>query len=571
MWQQNENLNMTWARLLMEELVRLGLQHVCIAPGSRSAPLTLAAAEQSGLQTHLHFDERGLGFFALGLAKQLAAPVALITTSGTAVANLYPAVIEASLTQVPLIVLSADRPAELIDCGANQAIPQQGIFAGYPVFTQSLPAPELRIDPRFLLGTLDQLWAEIMQQPGPAHLNCPYPEPLYPGQGRAVPTDWFAPLSHWSTSGRPFTEIRPARPAIQPEPGWADFASQSGIILAGQLHHPDEAEALLALAKQLGWPLIADVQSQLAGHPDTLPLVDLALHNAHFRQQLGAARVLLQVGARFLSKRLSQFISQHPWQARWLLAPSLQRLAPDYGPSRRIQAPIADWCRHHQATLPAPPVASPLRLNTRAIRQCLDARLADWSELAIAEQVGARAPGPLLIGNSLPARLLDMLMPIRSPQAGPIFSNRGASGIDGLIATAVGIATGSRIHTTLLIGDTSALHDLNSLALTRQPGVHLVIVLVNNDGGAIFGMLPGASQSGHLNDCFRLPHGLDFAHAAAQFGLSYYAVTDLAAFDQAWQCASQGGVSLIECQVEPEQATRLLRDLARDCQEALIG
>ncbi len=195
MMQPGDNLSLGWARLIIEELWRLGLRDLCFAPGSRSAPLTLAASQHGQLRCHSHFDERGLGFLALGLAKRSARPVALITTSGTAVANLYPAVVEARQSGIPLIVLSADRPPELIDCGANQAIPQVGIFAGYPVFSQNLPTPTSRISPRFLLGTLDQLWLTLAQNPGPAHLNCPFAEPLYPHQGEPLPTDWQAELS----------------------------------------------------------------------------------------------------------------------------------------------------------------------------------------------------------------------------------------------------------------------------------------------------------------------------------------------------------------------------------------
>ena len=169
-------LNLIWGALILEELARLGVQHVCMAPGSRSTPLTLAAAQQTKLQRHLHFDERGLGFMALGLAKASRAPVAIITTSGTAVANLYPAIVEAWLTHVPLIVLSGDRPPELLGCGANQAIVQPGIFANYATQV-NLPTPDTHIAPQALLTTVDEA---VANQTRPVHINCMYREPLYP-------------------------------------------------------------------------------------------------------------------------------------------------------------------------------------------------------------------------------------------------------------------------------------------------------------------------------------------------------------------------------------------------------
>jgi 2-succinyl-5-enolpyruvyl-6-hydroxy-3-cyclohexene-1-carboxylate synthase len=570
-----DHLNLGWARLILEELWRLGVRDLCIAPGSRSAPLTLAAADHPHLRSHCHFDERGLGFLALGLAKSSDRPVALITTSGTAVANLYPAVIEARLSRVPLIILSADRPAELIDCGANQAIAQPGLFAGYPVFAQNLPTPDRRIDPRFVLGTLDQLWQTLQHNPGPAHLNCPYAEPLYPGQGEALPDAYLDGLRHWLNHDQPLTRYQAAPTCdVTNEETWRDFSRRRGLIVAAQIPDPAAAAAVQALARQLGWPLLADVQSQLRFVPEAITHVDLALHHPLFQHQLAQAEVLLQVGGRLISKRLSQFISQHAWQARWQLDESAERLAPDYGLDRRLVAPIAPWCQQQLNRTPAAPRWERLDGLSAPLAPLLDQQLGHWSELGLAHRLCALVTGPLVLGNSLPARLLDMLGQARPQQAQPgrIFSNRGASGIDGLIATASGIALGMAQEnpepappTTLLIGDTSALHDLNSLALLRRPGLNLVLVLVNNDGGSIFTLLPGAAQSPALEGFFRLPHGLDFAHAAAQFGLPYQAPTSLDEFARSYQLACQGGVTLIECRFPAEEAARQLAELAAAC------
>jgi 2-succinyl-5-enolpyruvyl-6-hydroxy-3-cyclohexene-1-carboxylate synthase len=195
-------LNLLWGTLILEELSRLGVQHVCMAPGSRSTPLTLAAAKQTKLKQHLHFDERGLGFMALGLAKASQAPVAIITTSGTAVANLYPAVIEAWLTRVPLIVLSGDRPPELIDCGANQAIIQPAIFAQYAK-QLNLPTPDLSIRPEALLSLLDEA---VSNQSQPVHINCMYREPLYPSTMSADFTQYLSTLGNWQHTSHPYNQ-----------------------------------------------------------------------------------------------------------------------------------------------------------------------------------------------------------------------------------------------------------------------------------------------------------------------------------------------------------------------------
>ncbi len=567
-------LNGLWAELLLEELYRLGVRELCLAPGSRSAPLTLAAAAHPGFTRHVHFDERGLGFLALGLAKGHGRPVALITTSGTAVANLYPALIEARLTGVPLILLTADRPAELLDCGANQAILQAGIFVHYPVYQLSLPAPSLAIPASFVLSSIDLAWQRLCATPGPVHLNCPYPEPLYPPAESAdtppLPADYLAPLARWQGQTQPWTRYAQAAGAVTPEPDWLAFSARRGVLLVGQLDSPAEARAIAALASRLGWPLLADVQSQLRFHPQALTHYDLALQHAGFRAELGRAEVLLQVGGRHISKRLNQFIADHRWVDHWQLAAHAERLDPGHQLPRRLIAPIQAWCRCHQAAL-GPPVADScwhhLQPFERAIGRLLEQQLADFSEAAVCHRLNSLLQGQLFLGNSLPARLMDMLG--RAGQApSRIASNRGASGIDGLIASAVGLALSRPGEpTTLLIGDTSALHDLNSLALLRRLASPFVLLLLNNDGGSIFHLLPVPATAGLRDDYYRLPHGLHFEAAAGMFGLDYASPQNLDEFESCYRQALQGGRTLIEIRVPSAQVAAELRRLGNACRE----
>lgn len=381
---------------------------------------------------------------------------------------------------------------------------------------------------------------------------------------------WPSELALWQKSDQPLTRIEPAVTTVPLQGEWHQWASRRGVIVAGQIDSPQEALAVAALADQLGWPLLADAQSQLLQHPSAISHVDLALHDASFRHELGRAELLLQVGGRLLSKRLSQFIADHPWQQLWLLAPNSERLSPDYRLDRRLIAPIADWCQQHQAAIArqAPWHQLPSLAATLPTRQL--PFIDRWSELAITHRLATLWQGALLLGNSLPPRLWQMLAPARpdAPQPGTLFSNRGASGIDGLIATAAGIARGqpSGEVTTLILGDTSALHDLNSLALLRHPSHPVVVVLLNNDGGGIFSLLPGAATLPELDACFRLDHGLDFAHAAAQFGLAYAAPTDLESFSAAYLAAQASAHStLIECRVPAGQSASELAALAVAC------
>ncbi|OXS13555.1 2-succinyl-5-enolpyruvyl-6-hydroxy-3-cyclohexene-1-carboxylic-acid synthase [Zobellella denitrificans] len=557
--------NQVWASLLLEELYRLGVRDLALAPGSRSSPLTMAAAAHAGFRRHPHFDERGLGFMALGLARGSGRPVAVITTSGTAVANLYPAVIEARQSGIPLILLSADRPVELIDNGSNQAIVQAGIFAEYPVYRQDLPSPTPAVPAAFVLSSVDQALARQALEPGPVHLNCPFPEPLYPGGEPFDAVDYLAPLGRWRQDHSPWSpwQRAEARAAIQPD--WAEFSARRGLVVAGQIDDPAEARAVATLARQLGWPLLADLQSQLRFDEHNLLHADLALHSPAFRRALAEAEVLLQFGGRLISKRFGHFIAGHDWRHYWLVESRPCRLDPDYRVRRRLLGSPADFVRRH----PAPGRSPWHRLEPlhRPVASLLAQRAERCSELGICHRLNRLLRGRLMVGNSMAARLLNMA---GSPGPGPtrVMANRGASGIDGLIATAYGFAQSGAEPTTLVLGDISALHDLNSLALLGRSRVPLVLILLNNNGGGIFNLLPVPEEDGLLEEYYRLPHGLDFARAAALFGLSYAAPASLAEFDRTYRRALDGGATLIEVRVPERQLAEDLRWLEQRLHEA---
>ncbi|RRA93367.1 2-succinyl-5-enolpyruvyl-6-hydroxy-3-cyclohexene-1-carboxylic-acid synthase [Aeromonas veronii] len=559
---QHATFNHVWSSLLLEELFRLGVRDIALAPGSRSAPLTMAAAAHQCFRRHLHFDERGLGFMALGLAKGSNRPVAVIMTSGTAVANLWPAVAEAQLTGVPLIILSADRPHELIDNGANQAIDQQGIFGRYPVYQQNLPSPTPTIPAAFVLSSVDQALAKQALTPGVVHFNCMYPEPLYPGEHYQDFSDYLAPLGDWLGSHKPWSPWQQSEPSCPPQAEWETFRQQRGIVVAGRITDPKQAQTAAALAEQLGWPLLADLQSQIRFDSRNLIHMDLALNDPEFVAELGRAEVLLQFGARLVSKRLGQFIKHHSWQDYWLVDPQPARLDPDYRLRNRLLCSASAFAAAHPVTTQAP-WHTLAKLQHNASQQ-IAAACEHFSELGVCHRLNSLIEGQLFVGNSMPARLMDML---GETGKGPsrVMTNRGASGIDGLIATAYGFAQsieqGSNEPTTLLLGDLSALHDLNSLALLSKASRPLVVILLNNDGGSIFRMLPVPTEGELLESYYRLPHGLSFEHAAAMFGLAYRAPTTLPEFERDYRTALQHGVTLIEIRVPSEQVADDLKAL----------
>jgi len=585
-------LNQLWAHLLLEELRRRGVRHCCLAPGSRSTPLLLAALRLPQLQLHQHLDERGLGFLALGLAKGSGETVALITTSGTAVANLYPAVIEASLSGAKLVLLSADRPPRLWQCGANQAIRQPGIFAHYPRAVLNLDPPNTALPAAQLLSELGR-GLDAIQQPagGVLHINCPYDEPLYP-DGRVQDfAGYLAPVADWCTAAAPWSPAVLAETDRAPEaervaaaalalPGdsqWRSFAAAPGLIVVGALAAGEvAAEAIKALAQRLGWPLLADIQSPLKFDPDCLGLADLLLSQADTAAALGGGRHLLQFGGRLVSKRLQQWIDGQPWDDFWVVHPGDYPLAPGRNQHAFFAAPVAEWCRALPPPAPqASPASAPLLLTrNRALAAQLAQRFgadgghgAALSELNTAYQLLAAAPAAstLVAGNSLAIRMLD-LVGGNLASAGPprLLANRGASGIEGLVATAAGAVLAGAGPVTLLLGDTSLLYDLNGLALLRELPAPLVIVVLNNDGGGIFELLP-VPDAALRRDHYQRPHGLQFDAACTLFGLDYARPDSPAALVSAYQQALAAPRStLIEVVCDARATAAEIRALTQD-------
>ncbi|MGD8202890.1 2-succinyl-5-enolpyruvyl-6-hydroxy-3-cyclohexene-1-carboxylic-acid synthase [Pantoea sp. FN0305] len=536
----DSSFNRRWAQVIIEVLARHQVRHICIAPGSRSAPLTLAAAK-SALTCHTHFDERGLGFLALGLAKGSRTPVALIVTSGTAVANLLPAVIEAQLTGERLIVLSADRPPELINCGANQAITQPGIFSHF-AHRCDLPRPTPEIDARWLAAALDEAIAAAGT--GALHVNCPFAEPLYGTEDNAW-REWLASLDAWIQQSIPWvTHSAPENHTQQSD--WPAWRQKRGVVIAGKMR-PEQGAAVARWAATLGWPLLADIQSQ-TGQP--LPCADLWLSSPQAQQQLNQAELVVQFGTSLISKRLLQWQQQARPQQWWLIDALPGRRDPASQPGRRIVSEIGGWINAHPAVA-ATPWAPELAMLAASIQRQASAVVGNTPEALLAHRLTELLPpdGALFLGNSLLIRLTDALAQL--PVGYPVYCNRGASGIDGLIATLSGIQRAQARPVLALLGDISALYDLNSLALLRQLAAPLVLVVVNNNGGRIFSLLP--TPVSERERFFTLPQSVSFAPAAQMFGLDYQHVAAWAPLQQAVkQGFMQQGGTLVEFSVAPD-------------------
>ena len=565
----------------VDELVRSGVRHVCIAPGSRSAPLAMSIAAHPELRSWMHLDERSGAFFALGMARALAEPVALVCTSGTAVANFLPAVVEARSAGVPLVVLTADRPPELRDVGAAQTIDQNQIFGVHAKWFVEVALPEATAELLRYARTLAcrSVALAAASPPGPVHLNFPFREPLVP-----MPTDAPAGLSegdalawHGRPGRAPWTAVTDS--AAPPDRAVAERiaerlrAARRPLIIAGPQPDASLAGPLAALAVSSGAPILADPLSQLRwGTHDRQAIIDR--YDATLRHEATAGALapdfILRIGGPPTSKALLRFIQQHAAAhqvvvdaARWpdptLLAAEMVHADPRVfceqlvTHARRPSAGSSDW------------LAKWRRTDTLA-RQALDAYGASLDEAfegrAVAE-VAALVPdgGMLFVSSSMPVRDLDAFAS-GDARAIRVLANRGANGIDGVISTALGAAAaidGGKL--VLVIGDIAFYHDMNGLLAARLHELDATIVVLNNDGGGIFSFLPQAAHPEHFEQLFGTPHGLEFGAAAELYGARYHQADSWTAFRNGVSAGIGGrGLHIVEMRTDRTRNVVLHRD-----------
>ncbi|PVX32086.1 2-succinyl-5-enolpyruvyl-6-hydroxy-3-cyclohexene-1-carboxylate synthase [Pasteurella langaaensis DSM 22999] len=561
--------NRCWSKVILETLTRHGVKHVCIAPGSRSTPLTLEAVrlqEKQKVQCHTHFDERGLGFFALGLAKSSHRPVAIIVTSGTAAANLYPAIIEARQSAVNLIVITADRPAELLECGANQAILQENMFGQYPVSTLNLPKPSQDYAANWLISSIDQACYLQAERSGVIHINAPFAEPLYDANVSEIDSHpWLAPVQRWLAQKRPWAIHQPPQEEVLVHEHWDDWRTKRGVLVVGKLPH-GQAMGVKAWAETMGWIMLTDIQS---GVEPTLPYADIWLANKTVRDKLLQADIVVQLGSRFVSKRINQFLADFRGEF-WLVDDSENRVDPYHHLQTRFTAKVHHWLRAHPPLRQKPWLIEPLALSNFCAKFIEEKVGGGLNEASLAHHIERVLPKScaLFLGNSLFVRLVDALTKLSENY--PVYTNRGASGIDGLFATIAGVGIGGNQPVAAVVGDTSALYDLNSLALLKKVTQPTVVFVVNNNGGAIFDMLPVDNEV--KNAFYRMPHNLGFAEAAAAFDLKYARPYTWADLGQALkQAYSRKETTIVEIKVNPTDGSHIYKSLIEQISHAVIG
>jgi 2-succinyl-5-enolpyruvyl-6-hydroxy-3-cyclohexene-1-carboxylate synthase len=566
----------------VDELVRSGVSHVCLCPGSRSTPLALLLRTHPSLTVWTHLDERSAAFFALGMAKAQQEPVAVVSTSGTAAVNFAPAVVEAYYARVPLLVLTADRPPELRHLGALQTIDQVQLYGSHVKWFVEMPVPDASAEAiRYARMIACRAAATARADgAGPVHINFPFREPLIPSRQQAPSTDRVGPS---------VAIVRaPRRPDCAE---LADLAAEvravrRGLIICGPQNDPQFPAAVVRLAEALDWPLLADPLSQVrCGSLHSQCVIDS--YDAFLRTEEVARRLapelVLRFGATPVSKPLLQYLQRHAARRQILIDgddgwhdPALTTSEVHYAHPRLLCESLLTALR----VMPRQPASFAWRKQWATLgqvtRTTLQAHLqerTDFSEPRVFMELANLLPpgATLFAGNSMPVRDLDTFFP-GSTQAVRFLANRGASGIDGVVSTALGVSGVTSGPVVLTIGDLSFYHDLNGLLAAKQHRLHATIVLLHNDGGGIFSFLPQAQDQEHFEELFGTPHGFDFRPAAEMYGLHYQRPAGWEGFRTAVRHSFDApGVTLIEVRTERRANVELHRNLWKAVSRSIEG
>ena len=560
----------------VDELARNGLKHVVISPGSRSTPLALTFTEHGDIQEWIHFDERSSAFLALGMAKSTQAPVALLCTSGPAAANYYPAIVEAYYSRVPLIVLTADRPHELRDNGSPQAIDQLKMYGDYVHYFHEMAIPEATPSLiNYARRQAARAYGEAKAtQAGPVHLNFPFRDPLIPD---------FSLDNLWGSREKTYVNAMVGRETLadeQIDQLIQDLAPyQKGVIVCGELPADTNVEAIHQLAEQWNVPIFADVLSHVR-HGETVNDHVISTYDAILKNETVAAKLqpdwIIRFGAMPVSK---------PY-LKWIQANHLKKhIVVDEASGYREPASIETTMVYSQPNrLVEQLVNTPNKLSgdsdwmnqwkqmndmaQKEIRTTVNDEQLTEGKVAYELTEAVQPNDVIFVGNSMPIRDLDTFSLTRKENI-RIHGNRGANGIDGLIATATGFAaTGKSV--TLFLGDLSLLHDYTALLIARKHQLNIRVVVVNNNGGGIFSFLPQRTEANHFETLFGTPFDPPIDKLADAVGYTFHQPTTASELQEILKRPNKG-LELIEVVTDRDENVHMHRDLWQRIAEHIKG
>lgn len=514
------------------ELVQTGITEVVVSPGSRSTPMAMVMAEHPDLKLHIHVDERSAAFFALGIAKILKKPVAILCTSGTAAANYYPAIVEAHYSRVPLIVLTADRPHELRDVGAPQAIDQNRLYGHHVKWFAEMALPENTVEMlRYVRTVCARAAAVATQAPaGPVHLNFPFREPLIPKMDEEL----------FQVTERPnrYVNIQMGELAIDEE-SFKEIADnvqkyKNGIIICGQMDDERFTPAVISLAKHLNFPILADPLSQLRSGDHSKELIietyDTFLRNEDAKQFL-KPDIVIRFGAMPISKALMIFLKENHASTQYVVDGGAGWRDPAFLSTNMVYCNETKFCEELISFVSDRSEKSYqdkwIRINSLTKENLSPLRdTKELNESRLFYQLADMLPegATLFVGNSMPIRDLDSFFHSNQKSI-RIMANRGANGIDGTVSTALGAALYTK-SLYLILGDLTFFHDLNGLLAAKLYDIPIHIIVINNNGGGIFSFLPQSEHPKNFELLFGTPLNLDFELAVRMYNGSLTHISD---------------------------------------------
>ncbi|GAB4188748.1 MAG: 2-succinyl-5-enolpyruvyl-6-hydroxy-3-cyclohexene-1-carboxylic-acid synthase [Simkaniaceae bacterium] len=525
---QTAALNKLWSENIIQECVHNQIRYFCVGYGSRNTPLILAIANHPLAEAMLHFDERGIAFHALGFAKASQNPAAIAVTSGSAVGNLLPAVMEAYEDRVPLLILTADRPPELRDIGANQTTDQVKIFQPYVFWQMDFPAPDPRISLKYVRSTIAKAIFLAKQHSGPVHINFMFREPFF------LPEDLQSEFQKFRSTE---TAAYWSRPQNSLDHGTGEkyaedlLQHEEGIIVVGALPKDTSIEPILQLAKKKRWPIFADITSNIRSEGtsgEIIPHYDLLVKSSCMDKSLNP-KAVLHLGGRLVSKSFLEWIAGLKPHIYLQIANHMKCIDPTCSVTHRLACDPAQFCNALCEDLLSSSgeyLQKWLSFSHQAAQK-ISAYLQDQKKLTEIQLPFSLATyldrtTPVFFANSMPIRDADAFL-FPAKKIGPIFANRGLSGIDGNIATAIGISKALKHSTIAILGDLAFLHDVNSLSQLKDSAYPIIFLVVNNHGGGIFSFLPIANSPDNVFERFFAgKHAFEFKEIASGFHLSYF-------------------------------------------------